>query len=229
MRFTLYDAEILDLRDETRAGNVRTFVLKRPSDFEFQPGQFVWFSVSERDAYPMAIASGTLDPNLEFSIRKSGGTAGVFEKAIGDRITISGPEGSPFPLPSQPTTVPVLLVAGGTGVTPIRSTLRSLPDGQPVSAVIGARSCDDLLYLDELSAHGSVSLTVDEPENWTGAHGLVTDHLEDVDPQAHAFVCGPNAMMSAVKESLLKRGLSLSSIFLSVQALDSDGKVLGPV
>lgn len=225
----LFDVPILALRDETRAGDVRTFVLERPRGFAFQPGQYVWFSVSARDAYPMAIASGVDDEHLEFSIRRGSGTAELFDKAVGEHVTISGPSGTAFPLHDVDPGQPVVLVAGGTGVTPIRSTLRSLHPEHPIRVVVGARSGADLLYLDELLARPGVTLTVEDATEWRGAVGRVTEHLTDVDPEAIAFVCGPDPMMVAVRDALLTAGLASSRVFLSVQALDAAGAVVGPV
>ncbi len=225
----LFETPIFAIRDECRAGDVRTFVLERPAGFEFQPGQYVWFSVSTRDAYPMAIASGIEDERLEFSIRKGSGTAALFEKATGDRVTISAPSGTAFPLAEIEPGQPVVLVAGGTGVTPIRATLRSLPPEHPIRVVVGARSGADLLYADELLARPGVTLTVEDATDWPGAVGRVTEHLANVDSNAIAFVCGPDPMMLAVRDALLSAGVAASRIYLSVQALNAAGDVVGPV
>ncbi|MEO1173594.1 MAG: SIP domain-containing protein, partial [Myxococcota bacterium] len=198
-------------------------------DFSFDPGQFVWLGTSERVSLPMAIASGVRDPFLEFTIRRSPNTEPLFQREVGATVSLSSPKGTAFPLHAVRADTPVLLVAGGTGVTPIRSTLRSLPEDRVVQAVVGARSAADALYLDEFGQNPSVRLTVEDPSNWDGAVGRVTDHLNPLDPSAIAFVCGPDAMMRAVRDVLLRAGLSSSSVYLSVQALDRDGNVLGPV
>lgn len=227
-----YEVKLLGVRDECASGDVRTFILEKPEDFHFAPGQFVWFSTEGRVSLPMAIASGVHDAHLEFTIRRSPGTARLFDRTLGELISISSPMGTAFPLeavagPNQ--TSPVLLVAGGTGVTPIRSTLRSLAPGTSVRAVVGARSAKDALYLAEFDGNSSVTITVEDETDWTGAVGRVTDHLDAPRLDAVAFVCGPDAMMRAVRDLLIDAGLASSKVYLSVQALDQDGNVVGPV
>jgi NAD(P)H-flavin reductase len=50
--------------------------------------------------------------------------------------------------------------------------------------------------------------------------GLVTQALEDIDPimfKGMAMMCGPEPMMVSVAEDLLKRGMALTDIYLSME------------
>ncbi|MEM6731895.1 MAG: hypothetical protein AAF658_10085 [Myxococcota bacterium] len=221
---------LIDFRTETPGGEVRTFVLPRPERFAFEPGQYVWFEVADRTAYPMAIASGIHDANLEFSIRGNPGNQELFSKSAGDLIRISSAMGSAFPSVHLDTNSPLVLVAGGTGVTPVRSILRSLREPERARIVVGTRGPKELMYTDELTNHPDVTLTVENPDaDWSGVTGRVTDYLEPLSDTAVVFVCGPNPMMAAVRDQFRGAGVPLGRVYLSVQALDAEGQVLGPV
>jgi NAD(P)H-flavin reductase len=90
----------------------------------------------------------------------------------------------------------------------------------------GARTADDLLYRREFElwrtrCNIDVRLTVDRAtDDWDGRIGLVTALLPaaSLDPsRTVAFACGPDAMMRATADELLRRGLSAEAIFVSLE------------
>ena len=77
-----------------------------------------------------------------------------------------------------------MLVAGGVGITPMMSMLRTLADRgdrRPHRLVMVARTADELLFRDELGQlKERLDLTVVEllrqpPQGWTGATGAVDE------------------------------------------------------
>lgn len=224
-----FELAIVGLRSANRCGNVRTFILEREPGFVFEPGQFAWVEVESRSSLPMAIGSGIHDPHLQFSVRRNEGTEGLFGLKVGDKLSVSSAQGSAFPRTTVSTAPFCLLVAGGTGAVPIRSLLRSLPQSTPKRAVFGARSALDLLFLDELSTLDDVFLTVEAADAWSGVTGRVTEHLSPLTSNAVVFLCGPHSMMREAHRALLALGVAAHRLFLSVQALDRFGGVLGPV
>ena len=68
----------------------------------------------------------------------------------GDRIALRGSKGSFY---LRPVVRPVILVAGGTGLSAILAMAQSLaadPCGQPVHLLYGVTAVEDLCKLDEL-------------------------------------------------------------------------------
>jgi NAD(P)H-flavin reductase len=92
-----------------------------------------------------------------------------------------------------------------------------LPSPTPVTLIWGVRHDDDVYYQDELAAFAqkfpeySYTITLSQPSSsWTGAWGRVQAHLErhiaTVDDLA-VYVCGSNAMITAVTEQIRSRGM----------------------
>jgi methane monooxygenase component C len=119
-----------------------------------------------------------------------------------------------------------VFVAGGTGLAPIMSMLRSLAATEPdavATLVFGNTNAGDLFFGREIAELTKVlpglivhrSLMNPGPD-WDGDVGLVTDALEThIDtPQAHTYyLCGPPPMIAATKELLAARGVPRTQIF----------------
>jgi len=122
----------------------------------------------------------------------------------GMTIGLSPAEGTfvlPAPRPSR-----VLLISGGSGITPVMSMLRTLFDeGYAGEVAFLHYARDEGPYLDELRAlatRPNVTVQVRHPARH-GYFGVA--HLHAVAPwfaDAETFVCGPPALMAAVAELL---------------------------
>jgi len=115
---------------------------------------------------------------------------------------------------------PSLMIATGTGVTPLRSMIyAALAAGSRTQMwlLLGVRREEDLLYCSELRSlaaeHRSVRFepTLSQPSpGWTGRRGYVQAHVQALwqelessgDAQPHAFVCGLQRMVGSVRELL---------------------------
>jgi len=101
--------------------------------FHFHPGQFAWittwktpFSDSE---HPFSLASSAENPDqIELTIKALGRfTSTVKDVRIGQKVYVDGAYGS-FSCDRYPDAKALILVAGGIGITPLMSTLRTLAD-----------------------------------------------------------------------------------------------------
>ena len=106
----------------------------------------------------------------------------------------------------------MLLVSGGSGITPVMSMLRTLcAEGHrgPVTFLHYATRPDAMLFRDEVAAlaaaHGNVSIVTafnEAPDAGDLTGFLDETHLEAADPQwrdAEAYVCGPAPLMDSVR------------------------------
>ncbi len=204
----------------------------RPQDprspgLRFQPGQFAWlrldhsFSLSEE--HPFSIASGAHRPHdLEFTVRHAGDfTSGLAGLRPGRRAYVDGPYGSFIDRPARGKDL--LLIAGGVGITPMISILRTLAhrqDPRRHRLLISSRNHDELLFREELVelTHAldlSVTELVSQPSpGWTGRtgrvdHAVLSSELRETGDRRHieAYICGPAPMVDAVHESLLRLGI----------------------
>ncbi|MDB4963097.1 MAG: Oxidoreductase FAD-binding domain protein [Myxococcales bacterium] len=130
----------------------------------------------------------------------------------GDRIDISAPAGR-FVFAGDEANR-VVLVAGGVGITPMISVVRSLTDrcwtGE-IYLLFSVRKKTDIVFeheLDQLQArfpnlHVCIALSGDPDAAWTGARGHITRELvEGFVPELRrgpVLVCGPAPMMTAMR------------------------------
>jgi CDP-4-dehydro-6-deoxyglucose reductase len=156
--------------------------------------------------------SGSPDPHLELA-------------NPGTLLDVEGPFGS-FRLPAD-TGRPVLFVAGGTGIAPLRSMLierLAQPETPPISLIYSARSPEEFGFraeLDALSARGRINLhytvTRDDAASWSGRRGLIDAALVQhalPSPESLCLLCGPPALVSDTRELLTKLGVSAERILV---------------
>ena len=92
-----------------------------------------------------------------------------------------------------------LLIAGGTGLTPIYFLAKTLKAaGINPLVIAGFASFEDVFYCDRLAQHGidTVVLTADGS---VGRKGLVTDAMDD-ETYSAVYACGPLPMLRALQE-----------------------------
>ncbi len=116
---------------------------------------------------------------------------------IGDRLTVSGPRNA-FPLDEAASEH--ILVAGGVGITPIRSmALRLKAIGARFSLIYCTRTPEDAAFHDDLIATFGPSLRLHH-DHGDPARSLDLETLFAERPDgAHAYICGPRRMIDAAR------------------------------
>src|SRR4051812_737085 len=155
--------------------------------FRFSPGQFGWLTVFGSPfritGHPFSFSSSAAvaDGRVEMTIRNLGDfTSTIVTVPVGQRVYLDGPYGA-FTIDRNPADMHVL-IAGGVGITPMMSILRTLADRgdpRPVILLYGSRDWASITFREELDALASrIKLTVvhvlsKPPEGWTGEHGFI--------------------------------------------------------
>ncbi|MCX5150787.1 ferredoxin reductase family protein [Streptomyces sp. NBC_00320] len=178
------------------------------------PGQFLRWRFLTRGlwwaANPYSLSAPAHPGHLRITVKTAGGhSAALARLAPGTRVWAEGPYGG---FTANRRTAPkVLLLAGGVGITPLRTLFETLP-GQ-VTLVYRARRPDDLALrgeLDAIAAHrrATVHYVVDEAAAYSSpltARGL-TALVPDLG--AHdVYLCGPPGMARAAIEALREAGV----------------------
>jgi ferredoxin-NADP reductase len=221
-RLTWQLARVRDLAGETSR---TTSISLEPPDWQGHlAGQHVDVRLTAEDGYQAqrsySIASAPEDPELVLTVeRLDDGEVSPYlteELRPGDELELRGPIGGYF-VWEESLGGPVMLVAGGSGVVPLRSMLRHWAAGprqDPARLLYSARSLQDVIFREELINHpGDVRLTLTRewPEDWTGGRGRVNrEQLEDVvwspDERPLIYICGPTGFVEAVAQSLVEIG-----------------------
>ena len=191
-------------------------------------GQHVDVRLTAEDGYQAersySIASAPDDPGLMLTVeRLDDGEVSPYltdELRPGDELELRGPIGGYF-VWEESLRGPLLLVAGGSGVVPLRSILRyreRTGSTTPARLLYSVRSLPDVIYHDELDRYDQdqgveviYTLTRQQPPGWTGRTGrvnaaMLTDIAWPASQNPLAFVCGPTSFVEAVADALVGLG-----------------------
>ena len=211
------------LTDETAA--VRTIRLDVPDWPGHRAGQHLDVRLTAEDGYraerSYSVASAPGEP-VEITVeRLDDGEVSPYlteELRAGDELELRGPIGGYF-VWEPADGGPLLLLAGGSGVVPLRAILRHRErtgSDVPVRLLYSSRSWEDVIYRDELgqAADGVQvihALTRRQPPGWTGyARRVDAQMLAEVAWPASeaplAYACGPTSFVEAVAGGLVGLG-----------------------
>lgn len=202
----------------------------------YQPGQYAQVNRAGLDrprAYSFASACQNQDKSqkqVDFFVRLVPGgrfTTWLFDEAKpGDTLELTGPFGT-FGL--RKDAAPMILVAGGSGLAPIKAIMEgALQLGlvRPAWLFFGVQTEKDLFDLQDIqriqkawpSSFSFVPVLSNEPADspWQGARGFVHQVIAKTPqlPQnAEAYICGPPPMVDATVDTLSQLGLARDKIF----------------
>lgn len=219
-RLTWQTATVVDTVPEN--ARIRSITLRVPDWPGHRAGQHVDVRLTAEDGYQAqrsySIASAPEDPDLVLTVeRLDDGEVSPYlvdELQVGDEFDLRGPVGGHF-VWDEPLGGPVLLVAGGSGVVPVRSMLRhhrAIGSTVPMRLLYSARSQPDLIYQDELrDVDLRITLTREQPDTWAGYRGRVDrELLQEVSWPASdrplVYVCGPTGFVEAAASALVELG-----------------------
>jgi Na+-transporting NADH:ubiquinone oxidoreductase subunit F len=231
-----YDAVVEKITDLTHDIKEFRFALKEPAEISFTPGQYVQiltpkYGKSNEEVYrAYSMSSDATDKNhIELVIRLVPGgicTTYCFEHlSEGDAIRLNGPYGE-FRL--SDTDAPMIFIAGGSGMAPMKSLLRQMVNegiDRECTYFFGANKVNELFFRDLMAEFEEklprfkfvpVISKPDANENWEGETGLVTEAVASAfpDTSAHeAYLCGSPGMIDASAVVLMTGGMSADKIF----------------
>jgi len=224
-RFT--EVTVLGVVDETP--DIRTFRFARPVGLVFQPGQFmtVRLQIDGRDVTRCYSISSAPEATayMEISVRRQGLVSGALHASIrpGTTLQVMGPLGA-FVYPAGDDR-PLVLIAGGVGITPVASMIRhalATEPSRPVTLIYSARNDREFAFRDEwLSlakrhAQFRVFLASSATEDRSVYPGRVDRALiEAAAPrlaQSVICMCGPQAMLESTRTLLGEMGVPAGQI-----------------
>jgi len=206
--------------------------------FEFRGGQYLFLHLPDGKKIPLSIASAPEESQfIELHIRLVSG-GGIVEEMLnlfnaGEPFEIDGPYGNCF---LKPGNLPVIIIAGGTGLSPMKSLLESAfsrGEKREFKLFLGTQKSAEL-YQNDLLAELQDQYTnfeyipvVNEPEkNWQGQcgfpHQIALTQLGEKAKSCEYYVGGSEAMVMSVYQSLIKEGVPKELIHSDILDIKRD-------
>lgn len=211
-------AEVVEVRDET--ARIRTLVLDAPGWPAHRAGQSADVRLTAESGYstqrPYSIASCPEDPRLELTVQRlEEGEVSPYlagDLRPGDRFELRGPGGRSFSWHVEDGG-PLLLVAGGAGLVPLRAMLRhrlAQRADLDTRLLLSVRSEEHQLYAAERAQWEAAGVRVAVTHTRAGGRRVDAAMLAELGPppeaSPHVFVCGPTAFVEAAATLLLRAG-----------------------
>ncbi len=224
--------KVVDVRAER--GSVWTLVLQPAAGtppLVFAPGQFAWVTLRASPfamrEHPFSIASSSEQGGcIEFSIKELGDfTSTIKDVRPGEFACIDAPYGT-FGIDEHPDAPGYVFVAGGVGIAPIMSMLRTLADRgdrRPLTLFYGNRVWERVAFREELERLAQrldlkvVHVLQEPPADWNGERGFVTEDvlMRNLPVTRHRFeyfLCGPTPMTKSVEQALATLGVAAARV-----------------
>ena len=235
-KFQWQIARVKNIIQETP--RVKTFTLQLPQWQPHLAGQHYDIRLTAEDGYQAqrsySIASppeqlGEIELTVEW-IEEGEVSAYLHEGvAVGDSLEVRGPIGGYFVWGQELVNLPLLLVAGGSGIVPLMAMLRhraAIGATNPTALLFSVRTAAEVIYRQELEQLAQqqanpfdlrLTFTRQPPPGWTGYRrridkAMLTDVLSRFAVHPQCFVCGPNQLVEQVANTLVDLGLPSESV-----------------
>jgi dihydroorotate dehydrogenase electron transfer subunit len=184
--------------------NYRTITLVLEGALTAAPGQFVMAWLPRFDEKPFSLVNA--DPITLMITAVGPFSRLVHALHVGDRLWLRGPFGRGYC--RAPHHQRLALVGGGYGVAPLLWLAQSaLPEVAQITAVIGARTANDLLYVHRFrelaQQHANFVVIATTEDGSAGERGRITDALLPLVSKGQLdaiYACGPHGMLAALQK-----------------------------
>ena len=216
--------EIISVTKESKL----EYTFRVKTDIKVKHGQFLQLSIPKVGEAPISV-SGFGDGYLDFTIRSVGKvTDEIFKLESGDTIFLRGSYGIGWPV-DKFKDKNIIIVAGGTGVAPVRSMINKFYDDEDyvksLNLVIGFKDEDGILFKNELEKWKekfNTIYTLDKGEKEGWSQGMVTKHsdklpIKEFGDNYEVVIVGPPIMMHFTALEFLKLGVKEEKIWVSFE------------
>ena len=192
-----------------------SYRFRMPAGFNFTAGQYMLVNLGEGLVHPLSLSDCPEETAfIEFTKRMTGSPFCSRLESLkkGENIIVKGPAGKFFLEESDDTLV---LIAGGIGITPIRSILKSLEKkGESLRTIIliyGNLNKEDIAFRDELENlklpdYRLIHVLSDTTGMENAYQGFISADIlaKEVteSSSAHYMISGPPIMVEAIKKAL---------------------------
>jgi ferredoxin-NADP reductase len=233
-----HDLRVREVVRETPDAVTLRFDHPTSGPLTYAPGQYYTVTLlidGKKVRRSYSISSPVGSDHLALTIKRIGdGVCSTFintQIKAGDVVSVVGPHGT-FTVDPEQSGHELVLIAGGSGITPMMSITETLLRGTvpcSITLIYGNRSAADVIFAQRLTA-----LAAEHPERFRLRHVLQTPHeawqhangmldeavltaeLAAVKPSAEAayYICGPTPMLESAQAVLKKLGVPAKKIFI---------------
>ncbi|MDR3581981.1 MAG: ferredoxin reductase family protein [Candidatus Pacebacteria bacterium] len=206
-------------------GITSVYITGRHMDrFRFQAGQYANINLLARGmwyTHPFSFSSAYNGEFIRVTIKEVGGyTAKIAEVRPGTRVIIDGPLG--LFVEARSKRDKYLFLAGGIGITPLRSMIESLAkERKDIVLMATAKTADGFVFRDEIARLQEIDpfikvhLIVSTPAPGYETGRVDKEKIVRLVPDffsREVFLCGPPPMMQSVVENLAEIGFNAKNI-----------------
>ena len=213
--------EVKEIADFTKS-----FVLEKPKNFDYLPGQHIFVEIAPENGKPFSLVSSPTQNFLEFAtiIRDDS----PFKQELnvldsGDELIVSGPYGKKFYYEDEEKDI--VFIAGGIGITPFMGILRYLTENEMstrVTLLYSSRTFKNTAFkkeLDNLAEKNKnirIVYTITDDPDYKGNKGrigkeFILGHVENVKDKI-CYIAGPPKMVESIYDIL--KSLDIKNIKL---------------
>jgi predicted ferric reductase len=196
--------------------------------FNYRPGQFMFLKLQRNgksgEVHPFTISSSPTERGrITATIKKSGDfTNKIDATKPGDKALVEAPFGRFSWVFDKPKGF--IFIAGGVGVTPIRSMIKALcdiGDKRNAAFIYANKTEQDIIFrtqFDNLPANFKVVYVLSKPgQNWQGLRGhinaeIIKNSAGELLDFADIYLCGPPAMIQSTLDILRSLGVDKKRI-----------------
>jgi ferredoxin-NADP reductase len=208
---------------------VKTFTLQLPQWQPHLAGQHYDIRLTAEDGYQAQRSYSIASPPeqvgeiaLTVELIEEGEVSAYLHEgvAVGDPLEVRGPIGGYFVWGQELAKLPLLLVAGGSGIVPLMSMLRhraTIGATNPTALLFSVRTAAEVIYHQELEQLAQqqanpvdlyLTFTRQPPSDWTGYRrridrAMLMEILSRFAIQPQCFVCGSTQLVEQVANTLV--------------------------
>jgi len=203
------------------AKNISSFIFTKPQDFSYTAGQYIEITLPHDDADDRGIKRWftlSSSPNEDFlaittKFATQNGSSfknSLKDLPIGIEVTISDAMGD-FVLPINPE-IPILMVAGGIGITPVRSMfawLNSQNQKRKIKVIYGVNNEEDIVFKRDIESLADLEIVVSNSTSWQCKTGMLNSPMiyPEISQNQLVFLSGPEPMVEQLSYDLKLAGV----------------------
>jgi ferredoxin-NADP reductase len=222
--------DVVLVRTHKENYNVQTFWFKPPEYLKYTAGQFIEMYLPHHNAdergqkHWFTLSSSPSEELISITTKYAGKTSSTFKQQLfalkeGAQVKNVEPMGD-FVLPKD-TSIPLVFVAGGIGVTPFRSMTKWLKDTgekRSLQVLLAVNKPADALFVDVFQEYGvePVILASQPDSKWRGETGRLSaqriiDFIGDIRGK-RIYVSGPEPMVETLEVDLHHLGVTMGQL-----------------